>query len=151
MWTTRDIALLRANAPLGAVELARLLETTPRAVRNLAHRQRISLRRRGERRGILLGQPRELRLSELVGERLAADRKTAALVLERSELTAADQLCPECCARPVRVRKTGLCLPCHKRRLADAHRELLAETEAGRELWQARQALKRAREKTAGP
>jgi len=151
MWTTRDIALLRANAHLGAEELARLLGTTPCAVRNLAHRQRISLRRRGERRGILLGQPRDLSLAELVGGKLAADRKTAALVLERSELTAAGELCPECCARPVRVRKTGLCLPCHKRRLADAHRELLAEAEAGRELWQARQALKRAREKAAGP
>ena len=147
MWTTRDIALLRANAHLGAAELAGLLETTPRAVRNLASRHGISLRRRGERRGILLGQPRELRLAELVGEDLAADRKAAALVLERCRLTEAAELCPECGRRPVRVRKAGLCLPCHRRRLADAHRELLAEAEAGRELWQARQALKRAREK----
>lgn len=147
MWTTRDIALLRANAHLGAEELAELLGATPRAVRNLAHRQRISLRRRGETRGILLGQPRDLSLTELVGARLASDRKTAALVLERGEIAGAAELCPECSARPIRVRKTGLCLPCHKRRLADAHREVLAEVEAGRELWQARQALKRAREK----
>jgi len=150
MWTTRDIAFLRANSGLGAAELARLLETTPRAVRNLAHRHRISLRRRGERRGILLGQDRGLRLADVAGPGLAADRDTAALVLARQEIDRAAALCPECGHRTATVKRTGLCLPCHKRRLADAHRELLAEIEAGRDLWQARQAVKRARDRV-GP
>ena len=47
------------------------------------------------------------------------------------------------------MKSTGLCIPCHKRRLAEVHRELLAEREATRELWQARQALKRGRDKAS--
>jgi len=145
MWTTRDIALLRANAPLGAVELASLLGTTPRAVRNLAHRQRISLRRRGERRGILLGQDRGLRLKDVLPA--GCDRETAALVLERQKLDEEAALCPSCGHRPATVQSSGLCIPCHKRHLATVHRDLLAEQEAGRELWRARQALKRSRDR----
>ena len=144
MWTTGDIAFLRANAALGAAELARLMERSRQSVKDAAHRHGISLRRRGERRGTLLGQPRGLRLAELLPR---ADRETAALALAREELDREAALCPECGHRPVRVRKTGLCLACHRRRLADAHREALSEIEAGRELWQARQQLRRAREK----
>ena len=112
MWTTRDIALLRANAHLGAEKLADLLGATPRAVRNLASRQRISLRKRGETRGILLGQPRDLSLTELVGARLASDRKTAALVLERGEVAGAAELCPECSARLSGGRGCVVCPSC---------------------------------------
>lgn len=146
MWTTRDIAFLRANAGLGVDELARLTGRSRQAVKAAAHRSGISLRRPGERRGLLLGQPRGLRLGELLP---AADRETAALVLARQRIDEGAELCPSCCVRPVRVKSTGLCIPCHKRRLAEVHRELLAEREATRELWQARQALKRGRDKAS--
>lgn len=151
MWTTGDIAFLRANAHLGAAELARLMERSPRAVQNAAHRQRISLRRRGERRGTLLGQDRGLRLADVLPTEAAADRELAALVLARQRIDERAALCPSCCVRPVRVRSTGLCVPCHRRRLAEVHRELLAEREATRELWQSRQALKRGRERAGAP
>ena len=150
MWTTGDIAFLRANAGLGAAELSRLMERSVWSVRQAAYRNRISLRRRGERRGTLLGQDRGLRLADVLPPEATADRKLAALVLARQRIDERAELCPSCCVRPVRVRSTGLCVPCHRRRLAEVHRELLAEREATRELWQSRQALKRERDRT-GP
>lgn len=57
-WTTQELARLRelaGNAPeLIAEELGRTLSSVQMA----AHRNRISLRRSGERRGLVLGQPR---------------------------------------------------------------------------------------------
>ena len=60
-------------------------------------------------------------------------------------LDAGAELCPLCVARPIRVAATGLCRVCHLRELAEAHREAIEELEAQRELWTARQQLKRAR------
>lgn len=144
-WTSKDLAFLRKHAGLGAAELADRLGRTRRAVEQAAHRHRISLRPRGERRGTLLGQPRGVRLRDLLPADI--DRKTATLVLARQEIDAEAELCPSCAQREIAVRTTGLCWPCHKRRLADVHRDLLAEQEAQRELWRTRQQLKRARDK----
>ena len=66
------------------------------------------------------------------------------------KLDAEAELCPLCVARPIRVGATGLCRVCHLRGLAEAHREALEELEAQRELWTARQQLKRARERAGG-
>ena len=63
------------------------------------------------------------------------------------KLDADAELCPLCVARPIRVAATGLCRVCHLRELAEAHREAIEELEAQRELWTARQQLKRARER----
>jgi hypothetical protein len=60
-------------------------------------------------------------------------------------LDADAELCPKCVSRPIRVAATGLCWVCHLRELAEAHREAIEELEAQRELWTARQQLKRAR------
>jgi hypothetical protein len=65
-------------------------------------------------------------------------------------LDADAELCPLCVARPVRVIATGLCRLCHLRELAEAHREAVDELEAQRELWTARQQLKRARGRNGG-
>jgi hypothetical protein len=146
MWTTGDIAILRTNGHLGAAALASLLGRSEGAVRQAARRHRISLRRRGETRGTLLGQPRGIRLRDLLPEAVAADRELAALVLERQRVDETADLCPRCATRPASVKQTGLCPPCHKRRLAEVHRDLIADQEASRDLWQSRQALKRTRD-----
>ena len=65
-------------------------------------------------------------------------------------LDAEAELCPLCVARPIRVAATGLCRVCHLRELAEAHREAVEELEAQRELWTARQQLKRARDRAGG-
>lgn len=151
MWTTSEIAILRSSGHLGAVAVAAMLGRSVGSVREAARRQRISLRRRGERRGVLLGQPRGVSLRELLPPEVAADRRLAALILERQRVDADAELCPRCATRPASVRQTGLCPPCHKRRLAEVHREIVADQEASRELWQARQAVKRARDKAGEP
>ena len=66
------------------------------------------------------------------------------------KLEADAELCPLCVARPVRVRSTGLCRVCHLRELAERHREAIDELEAQRELWTARQQLKRGRDRGSG-
>jgi len=103
------------------------------------------LRRSGSRRGLLLGQPRDLSLRELLPA--GCDRETAALVLARRRLDEEAALCPACGRRAASIRSTGLCLVCHRHRLADNLRELAAEREATRDHWQAKQALKRARDR----
>lgn len=146
-WTTSELAFLRANAALGAAALAALMGRSVGSVKEAARRQRVSLRRSGSRRGLLLGQPRALSLRELLP--VGCDRKTAALVLARQEMDAQAALCPACARRAATVRSSGLCLACHRRRLADDLREVLAERDATRDHWQAKQALKRRRDRAA--
>lgn len=110
-----------------------------------AGRNRISLRRKGERRGTVLGQPRGMRLRDILPD--GVDRKTAELILARQQIDRDAELCPSCGRRPAAIKTTGFCLPCHKRHLASIHRDILAEEEATRELWQTRQALKRSRDR----
>jgi DNA repair exonuclease SbcCD ATPase subunit len=92
----------------------------------------------------VLGQPqgvslrRELR-ADLVG------RVDQGLLARRLRLDAEAEICPLCVARPIRLTATGLCRVCHLRELAEAHREAIDELETQRELWTARQRLKRAR------
>ena len=58
-WTSKEIARLRRDRELGAAELARLLGHSVHSVKMAAYRQRITLRRPGERGGHLLGQARK--------------------------------------------------------------------------------------------
>lgn len=142
-WTTAEIRLMREHAHLGAEAVARLLGRSVRSVQGAAARQRISLRRRGVRRGSVLGQPRGVSLRPEVRETLF---HRGELVARRLRVEREAELCPCCAQRPQRVRVTGLCLPCHLERLAEAHREAQAEIEAQRRLWAERQRLHRARE-----
>lgn len=127
---------MRANAHLGAAALAELLERSQRSVEAAASRHRISIRRRGERRGTVLCQPRGVSLAPEMRETLV---DAGALIAERLRIDHEGDLCPACGRRPQRVRSTGLCVPCHKERLAEAHREVIAEHEAQKRLWMERQ------------
>ena len=125
------------------------LGRSPSSVRKAAYRYRISLRRPGSRRGVVLGQPRGVSLRRELREDLASGRVDPTVLARRMRLDEDAELCPSCAARPVRVRQTGLCRVCHLHRLEQAHREALAELEAQRGLWQSRQELKRARDRGA--
>ena len=152
MWTGADIAFLRRNAELGAGAIALHLGRSVGSVKQEAQRLRISLRRPGERRGSVLGQPRGVSVcrGELSQEMLEWMRASGVdPIAGRRELEESVGLCPRCAARPARVLSSGLCTVCHLHDLAAAHREELAEElavqEAQRDLWAARQELCRAR------
>jgi hypothetical protein len=147
MWTTTDIRYLREHASLGASELAIRMGRSPAAVKRAASRFRISLRRPGSRRGSVLGQPRGVSLRRELRADLARGRVDPEVLASRMKLNADAGVCPLCVARPVRVAATGLCRVCHLRELAEAHREAIEELEAQRELWTARQQLKRVRDR----
>jgi len=155
-WTVAEVQLLRKEAHLGARAVALLLGRSVWSVRKAAHRYRVSLRPRGERRGHILGQPRSGAWTTQVGADpalLAAIRadvlagvvdlaELEARVLE--SLTDTRPLCPSCGRRPQERRTTGLCEPCHIRALAWAHRDEQDRREARRDLWRARQGKHRA-------
>lgn len=147
-WTTGELKIMRANAHLGAAALAELLERSQRSVEAAASRHRISIRRRGESRGTVLGQPRGESLDPAVRATLVDG---GALVAERMRVNHEAALCPSCAKREIAVRVSGLCKPCHLRRLRDIHLDRLAERTAQRELWTARQQLKRSRDQEQWP
>lgn len=140
-WTTRDLAVLREHAALGAEECAAIMGLSVPAVKKAAARYRISLRRPGSRRGLIMGQPRGISLRQDVRASLVADRRDE-LVAERMRIDGEAALCPCCGVRPVRVRSTGFCTACHMHRLADHHDEAAADAEAIRRLAAARQRKK---------
>ncbi|MGO8684200.1 MAG: hypothetical protein ACLQUT_06435 [Thermoleophilia bacterium] len=145
-WTTRELQALRAHAEEGLLALVVRLGRSPASVTMAAHRFRISLRRPGQRGGLVLGQPRHASLSR-AQRRSMLDRLTATLTARNlaADLDPESQLCPLCAMRVVTVTSTGLCGVCHMKKLAEAHRDALAEIEAQRELLAARQQLHRAR------
>lgn len=159
-WRSSEIVVLRQNAHLGAEAVAALLGRTVRSVKRKAEKERISLRRPGERRGLLLGQPAgeswaNSDVSGIDPGRLAALRRDAINrevdlgVLEGrvrdAVLNRHRPLCPMCSRRHVERSTTGLCSPCHWRELARAHREEAERNNARRELDAARQEASRAR------
>ena len=147
-WNTAQVAFLRANARLGLHELARLLGRSEPSIESAARRHRISLRRRGSRRGSVLGQPRGLSLRRDMRHALILHGD---IVATRLRIDAEAELCPACTMRPIRVRVTGLCCVCHLSRLAELQHELCAEHEAQQRLWTERQRLHRIRDKVAEP
>ncbi len=157
--------MLRAVAATGAEAAAIILGRSVASVRTAAARHRISLRQPGERRGLVLGQPRGQSWARL---RDAADLAVAARtvreailagevdparlerVARRALLIASGApLCPACATRPQERSTTGLCEDCHLRELARAHREDQSRQEAQRELWRERQRKTRDRRKTS--
>ena len=55
-WSTEELRTLRENAQHGAAAVAAMLGRSEAAIWSAAKRYRISLRRRGETRGKILGQ-----------------------------------------------------------------------------------------------
>lgn len=152
-WTTAELQILRAHAHEGAAALAVLLGRSEQSVRQAAKRLRISVRRQGERRGLILGQPRGESWAGLrahgvtpeVIDALRAGDVDPALVEEQLRAMATGQAPPLCplCSRFPQQPSNGVCRPCHLKALADAHRERVAVDEAQRELWTQRQRKKR--------
>lgn len=145
MWTTGELRTLRENAPLGAVAVAHLLGRSVNCVRLMASRQRISLRSAGERRGLVLGQAWGISLTGAIREDVVSGRIDAEVLAQRMALDQDAEICPACGHRPARVKSTGWCLVCHRRKLAEAHFELLEELDMQRAMNTGKQALCRAR------
>lgn len=156
-WTSADIDFMRRNNSQGALWIALQLGRTVRSVKAAANRNRISLRRSGERRGLLLGQRRDESLADLrqVGlndpqaiRDAVVDGRLDLADVERQiqALTAGDvpPICPACGVRNV-DRAVGWCSPCYARQLAAAHRDQVDRLEAQRDLDAARQAKARSR------
>ena len=148
-WTRDELEMLRALGHLGADQAAAALGRSLRSVKGAAYYYRISLRPTGSRRGRALGIPsvrddetlRQIRALVLAGEwDMAAEELTAMSMAPRT------QLCPACGVRPQRQNVSGLCTACHLKHQADRHRDRLAEIEAQRDAWTARQQVHRARE-----
>ncbi len=155
-WTSGELAELRRLA--GKVDpdtLSTTLGRSRKAILRAAERHRISLRRQGERRGRILGQPRgvslvadnrvRLRLLRNLREDVIAGRVDPARLERRIRaITRGAPLCPSCVVRPVEVRWTGLCEDCHLHQLADQHRIEADRLEAQRGLDGQRQRKHRA-------
>jgi hypothetical protein len=149
-WTTDELRLLREHAHEGAHAVAIMLGRSVGSVKQAAQRRRISLRRTGERRGILLGQRGRW------GDQPGLDPARAAAIrvdilagqvdmgeLERRARDMAHgtrrPVCPSCGQREQERPSTGLCEVCHNRALAQAHRDDVERRESRRQLWQERQ------------
>lgn len=163
-WTSSEILKLRNNCNLGAEAVALMLGRSVKSVKHKAARERISLRKPGERRGLLIGQARDTAWMDQTGispARLKEIREQAVageLDLGRLEQRIADAvrrpnrpMCPWCATRPIERQTTGLCEPCHLRELARAHREEAERAAARRDLDAARQQASRARRKNDEP
>jgi hypothetical protein len=147
-WTTQELQQLRDHAHLGAEAVAELLDRTVRSVQVRAARDRISLRRPGEARGALLGQPRGVQLSS--EPHLAALRVSVLAsggdLGQLPQLRRDARLCPSCGAHYA-TTSSGFCQPCYMGRLAAAYSEQQATRTMERKLWQLRQDASRARRK----
>ncbi|HXF73984.1 MAG TPA: hypothetical protein VNO79_15415 [Actinomycetota bacterium] len=139
-WTLRELEELRRLAHLGAVGAAAVLRRSVPAVRAAAWRHRISLRRPGERRGLVLGQPRGVRtegeLRRLREQVLSGELDPAEVEARGAAVLLGADLCPACASRPPEVASTGLCRPCHLRALAHGVAHVRAEVSA-RRVWDA--------------
>lgn len=157
-WTSSEILKLRNNANLGAEAVAAILGRSVKSVKHKAARERISLRKPGERRGLLLGQAKDTawmdqqvisptRLKEIRDQAISGELDLGALErrIREAVLRPHRPLCPWCSTRPVERQTTGLCEPCHLRELARAHREEAERASARRDLDAARQQASRAR------
>jgi hypothetical protein len=125
-WTTTELKRLRENRELGAVAIAELLGRSVWSVKGAAYRQGISLRRPGDVRGHVLGQPRAMSLAGDAHQAMAA---APDLYAERLRVLRDASLCPECARRPIQVERSGLCRPCHVNHLEQLYRESRGELE----------------------
>ena len=161
-WTSTELDTLRKHAHEGATVCAMLLDRTTASVRRQAQAMRISLRRSGSKAGRLLGQPAGVSLTELrqaaanparAEEILTALRngEIPTVIITQAQAIGHNQLplCPGCTRNHIDHKPSGLCRACYLRGLAAAHQAHTDATQAQRDLWQARQAAKRAKDKPA--
>ena len=148
-WTTRERQLLRENAQLGLRAVADLLGRSENSVRTQAARMRVSLRRPGEVRGKLLGQPNGVSLrgtEHLAGLRVSVLAAGGGDLQQLPHVQRDARVCPSCGHHYV-TTATGLCAPCYTGRLASAYVEQQATRTMERKLWQLRQDASRAARK----
>ena len=129
-WTSRELGELRRHRELGAVELARHLGRSVGSVCGEAYRQRVTLRRPGERGGHLLGQPRKASLPADERDRAIADP----VFIPRAAAIREGELCPDCGRRPAEVATTGLCGVCTTRFIDRLAADRGYEVETAREV-----------------
>lgn len=156
-WTSADVDFMRRNADSGALWIALQLGRSVGSVKACANRNRISLRRKGEARGLVLGQPRAESWRSLRDRGVSNPTRIRQSIIE-GELSLEEvedrlraiasgreaKICPACGVRQV-DRQSGWCTPCYTRELARAHRDATDRIEARRELDAARQGKSRAR------
>ena len=150
LWTSREVATLRKNAHCGVAFVAELLGRSTSSVKAQAQRQRISLRRKGSRRGVCMGQCRGTSWTSDAKARQRRDLViTGAMSMAvaeeeiRAEVQGTVELCPHCAVRPITMRTTGLCRACHFRLLARKQEDAIAALEGRRAFDSARWRLKR--------
>lgn len=147
-WKPRvEYPVLRRLAPEGAEACAEALDRSVASVKHKCAELRISLRRSGSKRGLVMGQPRSVslasdnRLTEL-RELVLAGKVDMSAVLERVELSTAPDvvICPSCGKRPAQPRsRFGLCAVCHKEELVVALNDqlrLIKTKKAQQKAWQ---------------
>lgn len=145
-WTTAEVAELRRGAHLGARAAAAILGRTVWSVRRKAHAERISLRPRGERRGKVIGEPREGSWATGPAARLRSDALTNKVDVGALEVDGrlAKPLCPSCGRRAMETR-SGQCRACHLEVVLGAYEEGGQARHAARALDAARAARYRQR------
>jgi hypothetical protein len=129
-WTSKELSELRRHRELGAVEIARHLGRSVGSVRAAAYRQRVTLRRPGERGGHLLGQGRKASLPVEERARAIADP----VLLSRAAAAREGALCPDCGRRPVEVATTGFCGVCSSKFLERLTHDQGHELKTAREI-----------------
>ena len=153
-WTSQELATMKAHAKEGAEVIAGLTGRTVSSVKAAAIRHRVSLRKRRERRGKVMGESRKGSLTadglghiradvltgSLSGQRLT-DHLGAVAAEMRGERVA---LCPQCAKNPIERQDTGLCRTCHNRAVLEAYQRADTERNAIREVATARQQRHRA-------
>jgi hypothetical protein len=162
-WTSSEVAALRKHADLGVRALSELLDRSVDSIESAAKRYRVSLRRKGERRGRILGQTGPwidgrpgadpARLAAIREDALAGLLDLAALEARIRDHVHGPRrpICPSCGQREQERPQTGLCEVCHLRLLAQMHRDEVERRDARRELWQSRQEKSRAKRKGTRP
>ena len=120
-WSTQEIRVLKAYAPLGKDALALLLERPARQIKWAATTHSISLA-----------------ISE-------DDIEAATDIVDKVRDTPGLAICPMCGRRFARMKTTGMCRCCHLEQLLDVHQEQLDEQIRLRKLDKARQDKRRVR------
>lgn len=142
-WTQTDLAYLRANNTLGATHLAELLNRTPTAIRQTAHRHHISLRPPGETRGLVLGQPRATQLPTPIRQAMLNPTTNRQITQDAQAILTGAQLCPLCARWPIHPGRTW-CDPCQTAALTTAYELHTARLQAQQAHTAARQRRSRA-------
>lgn len=161
-WRTADLKVLQTLNAKGMTPeqiATHITGHSAYAIRKKGYAIGLSWRRPGSRKGLVLGQPRNVSLKHdektaHLCELIRAGRIKPHVIATRLELaTRADaELCPTCSRRPVTVQRTGLCVVCHKAVLIEIQQEQLAALEARKVqqvVWQQKSRLKKALEEEA--